>query len=105
MKFESLGKIISSWQGQLQSKKKRTLAKSGGGNKGRTLSETLQKTILMINMQKVRGGGVGRGQVHTGTAESSVLNLHDCFGPLFNFVKVRLHPAFSVLRNGTHTVI
>ena len=48
------------------------------GVQGRTLRETLQKTILMINMQKVRGCG-GEGQVHTGTAGSSVLNLHDCF--------------------------
>ena len=28
------------------------------GVKGRTLCETLQKAILMINMQKVRGSGV-----------------------------------------------
>ena len=51
--------------------------------KGRTSRETLQKTILIINMQKVRGGGGGRGQVHTGTAGSSILDLHACFGPLF----------------------
>ena len=50
--------------------------------KGRTLCKTLQKTILMINMQKVRGSGGERGQVHTGTAGSSVLNLHDCFVPI-----------------------
>ena len=59
------------------------------GVKVRTLCETLQKTILMINMQKVRGGDGGRGQVHTGTAGSSVLNLHDCFGPFGRFSVTR----------------
>ena len=40
------------------------------GVKGRTLCKTLQKIILMINMQKVRGSGGESGQVHTGTAGS-----------------------------------
>ena len=45
------------------------------GTKGRTLCETLQKTILMINMQKVRGSGDGRGQVHTETRSTALQHL------------------------------
>ena len=61
------------------------------GVKGRTLCETLQKTILMINMQKVRGSGGERGKVHTGTAGSSVLNLHNPFERAFFHVLDETH--------------
>ena len=65
-----MDKIICSQQGQLHSKKKGNVGKIGRGIKGvkgRLSCETLQKTILMINMQKVRGSGGERGKVHTGT--------------------------------------
>ena len=51
IKSKPLSKIICSQQDQLQSKKKVTLAKWGGGGGG--VCKTLQKIIVMINMHKV----------------------------------------------------